>query len=80
VLLFAAAVVRAAWVPQPVVALMGVSGLAYLVQGTVVGSAGFSPTESIAIVLAFVLNVVWMTWLLVAACRMREAQASRPCR
>jgi hypothetical protein len=50
------------------------------VQGTVVGSAGFSPTESIAIVLAFVLNVVWMTWLLVAACRMREAQASRPCR
>jgi hypothetical protein len=75
VLLFAVAAVRAACVPRPVVALMGLSGLAYLVQGTVVGSAGFSPTESIAIVAAFVLDVVWMTWLLVAAWRMPNTQA-----
>jgi hypothetical protein len=40
VLLFAVAAVRAAWVPRPVVVLMGLSGLAYLVQGTVVDSAG----------------------------------------
>ena len=77
VLLFAVAAARAAWVPRPVVVLMGLSGLAYLVQGTVVGSVGFSPTESIAIVAAFVLDVVWMTWLLVAAWRMPTTQAFR---
>jgi hypothetical protein len=32
-LLFAAAVVRTAWVPRPLAYLMGLSGLAYLVQG-----------------------------------------------
>ena len=39
-LLFAVAAVRAAWVPRPVVVLMGLSGLADLVQGTVVDSVG----------------------------------------
>ena len=41
-LLFAAAVVRTAWVPRPIAYLMGLSGLTYLVQGWVVGAEGFS--------------------------------------
>jgi hypothetical protein len=73
-LLLAAAVVRAAWVPRPIVALIGLSGLTYLVQGWVVGSEGFSRAESIAIVLAFVLDVVWMTWLLVVTWRRHDSQ------
>jgi hypothetical protein len=76
-LLFAAAVVRTAWIPRPIAYLMGVAGLTYLVQGWVVGSEGFSRTETIAIVLAFVLDVVWMTWLVVVAWRMQESEPRR---
>ena len=73
-LLFAAAVVRTAWVPQPIAYLMGLSGLTYLAQGWVAGSEGFSPTQSVAIVLAWVLSLVWMIWLAVAAWRMRSSE------
>jgi hypothetical protein len=77
-LLFAAAVVRTAWVPRPIVYLMGLSGLTYLVQGWVVGSEGFSRTQTIAIVLAFVLNLAWMIWLVVVAWRMKETPEALP--
>jgi hypothetical protein len=74
-LLLAAALGRTAWLPRPMAALIVLSGLTYLVQGWVVGSEGFSQTESIAIVLAFVLDVAWMTWLVVLAWRTREPAA-----
>ena len=73
-LLFAAAVVRVAWLPRPIAYLMALSGLVYLAQGWVVGSEGFSPTMSNAIVLAEVVDVVWMIWLLVVAWRMKELE------
>jgi hypothetical protein len=73
-LLFAAALVRTAWVPRPIAHLMGLSGLAYLVQGWVAGSEGFSPTQSVAIVLAWVVSLVWMIWLVVVAWRMRGSE------
>lgn len=72
-LLFAAAMARTAWIPRPIAWLMGLSGLAYLVQGWMVGSEGFSPTQSVAIVLAWVLSLMWMIWLLVAAWRMQSS-------
>ena len=77
VLLFAAAVVRTAWVPQPIAYLMGLSGLTYLGQGWVAGTEGFSQTETIAIVLAEILNVAWMIWLVVVAWRMKETREAR---
>jgi len=77
-LLFAAAVVRTAWVPRPIAYLMGLSGLTYLVQGWVVGSEGFSRTVTIAIVLAFVLDLAWMIWLIVVAWRMQDSEAPSP--
>ena len=49
-LLFAVAVVRTAWIPRPIAYLIGLSGLTYLVQGWMVGSEGFSPIMSNAIV------------------------------
>jgi hypothetical protein len=73
-LLFAAAVERTAWVPRPIPYLMGLSGLTYLVQGWVAGSEGFSPTQSVAIVLAWVLSLVWMTWLVIVAWRMEDSK------
>ena len=71
-LLFAAAVVRTAWVPRPIAYLMGLSGLTYLAQGWVLGSEGFSPTHTILIVLAWVLTLAWMIWLVVVARRMQD--------
>jgi threonine/homoserine/homoserine lactone efflux protein len=56
---------------------MGLTGLAYLAQGWVVGTEGFSATESIAIVLAWVLGLAWMIWLGIVAWRMPDAQPHR---
>jgi hypothetical protein len=57
---------------------MGLSGLAYVVQGWVVGSEGFSQTMSIAIVLAWVLDLAWMISLVVVAWRMQVSEATSP--
>ncbi len=76
-LLVAAAAARASWVPRPVAVLMGLTGLAYLAQGWVVGAEGFSPTMAIAIVLAWVLSLAWMIWLAGVAWRMPEAESHR---
>lgn len=76
-LLFASAALGTAWVPRPMAYVMGLSGLAYWLQGWVVGSEGFSRTETIAIELAFVLDLVWMIWLVVLASRMGERPLAR---
>jgi hypothetical protein len=75
--LFAAAVVRVAWVPRPIGYLMGLSGLVWLAQGWVVGSEGFSPMMSNAIILGEVVDVVWMIWLVVVALRMQRSATRR---
>jgi hypothetical protein len=75
--LFAAAVVRVAWVPRPIGYLMGLSGLVWLAQGWVVGTEGFSPMMSNAIILAEVVDVVWMIWLVVVAWRMPRSAPRR---
>ncbi|HEU5434574.1 MAG TPA: hypothetical protein VFU81_23070, partial [Thermomicrobiales bacterium] len=77
-LLFAVAVARTAWLPWPIGFLLGLSGLAYLAQGWVVGGEGFSQTESILIVLAWVLDVAWMIWLAIVAWRMPDAEPRPP--
>jgi hypothetical protein len=72
VLLFAVAVLGTAWIPSGIAYLMGLSAITYFVQGWVAGTDGFSQTHTIAIVLAEVLNVAWMTWLLVVAWRLPD--------
>jgi hypothetical protein len=76
-LLFAVAAGRTAWIPRPIALLIGLSGLAFLWQGWVVGAEGFSPLMSNAIVLAEALDVVWMIWLLVVAWRMQDSDPHR---
>lgn len=71
-LLFAAAIARTAWTARPVGWLMGLCGLAYLAQGWVAGTQGFTTAQSAAIVLSWVLGLAWMIWLAVAASRRRR--------
>jgi len=77
-LLFATAAARAVSVPRPIAYLMGLSGLTYLAQGWVAGTEGFSAAQSVAIVLAWVLSLVWMIWLAVVASRMRASKPLSP--
>jgi hypothetical protein len=77
-LLLAAAVAQAAWAPRPMAYLMGLSGLTYWLQGWVAGSEGFTQTHTIAIVLAWVLNLAWMVWLVVAAWRKQAVEPAPP--
>lgn len=76
-LLFAPAVMGTAWTPRPIAYLMVLSGLAYLVQGWLAGSEGFSPMHSNTIVLAEVLNMAWMIWLVIVAWRRPHSEPGR---
>ena len=76
-LLCAAAVVRTARVPGPIAYLIGLSGLTYLAQGWMAGSEGFSPAQSVAIVLAWILSLAWMIWLAVAAYQIHDEEPRR---
>jgi len=53
--------------------LMGLSGLCYIVQGWVLGSEGFSGTDTFAILGGYVLILAWIIWLLVVAWRTKES-------
>jgi hypothetical protein len=77
-LLFAVAVGRTARVQRPVPYLMGLSGLIYLVQGWVAGADGFPPVQDVAIVASWVVNLVWMIWLVVIARRGRASEFASP--
>jgi hypothetical protein len=52
---------------------MGLSGLAYIAQGWVLGSEGFSATNSFATLAGYLLILAWIIWLLVVAWRMKES-------
>jgi hypothetical protein len=73
-LLVAAALLQSAAAPHAIVSLMGLSGIAYLVQGWIVGAEGFSGTHTIMILLAWALSLAWMTWLAVLAWRRQDPQ------
>jgi Domain of unknown function (DUF4386) len=71
--LFGAMIAGTARVPRLIGYLMGVSGLAYLVQGWVLGSEGFSATNTVPQLLAYALILVWSLWLLIIAWWRKES-------
>ena len=75
-ILLGSAVALTQRLPRPLGYLMGLSGLAYIAQGWVVGSEGFSPTNTFAILAGDVLILAWIIWLLVVAWRMKESIAA----
>jgi hydrogenase/urease accessory protein HupE len=54
-ILLGSAVALTARLPRPLGYLMGLSGLAYIAQGWVLGSEGFSATDSVASDAGYVL-------------------------
>ena len=56
-------------VAKPIGYLMAGSGLAYLAQGWIIGSVGFSPLNVVPTLAGIVLVIVWSVWLTVAAFR-----------
>ena len=71
--LCATVIVWTARIPAAIGYLMGLSGVAYIVQAWVLGSEGFSQTNSAPTVLAVLLVVAWSFWFLVIAWRMKES-------
>jgi hypothetical protein len=72
-LLFGTAIVWTARIPRPIGILMGLSGLAYMAQGWVLGSVGFSETNTIPTLLSIAFTLTWSVWFLVIAWRMKES-------
>ena len=68
---------RAALLPSALAYLIGLSAVAYLLQGWVVGSEGFSGTHATLIVVAWVLSLAWMIWLAVLTWRSHRAALPR---
>jgi Domain of unknown function (DUF4386) len=71
--LLGAAVVRTRRVNRIIGYLMALTGLAYLAQGWIIGTSGFSSANTVPNLAGIVLVAVWSIWLLVAAFRAKEA-------
>src|SRR5438552_4691829 len=71
--LFATMIVGTTRIPRLIGYLMGLSGLTYLVQSWILGSEGFSATNTVPQLLAYLLVFAWSIWLLILAWRMKES-------
>jgi|SRR5215469_4251101 len=71
--LFALVIVWTARVPRPIGYIMGLQGLAILVQGWVIGTEGISATLQIPTMLGTILGLAWVIWLLIVAWRREES-------
>ena len=71
--LFAAVIVMTARAARPVGVLMGLTGLAYILQGWVIGSEGFSPNNTVPTLGGYLTWLVWSLWFLISAWRMKAS-------
>jgi hypothetical protein len=76
--LFALVIVWTARVPRPIGYLMGLSGLAFFVDGWLLGSEGFSATETVPDLIWQISLVVWIIWLLIVAWRRKASFQAAP--
>lgn len=74
-LLFAVTIIWSGRVSRFVGSFMGLAGFAYLVQGWVIGSEGFSPANSVPTLIGIAASIVWSIWLLISAWRHRSRSA-----
>jgi hypothetical protein len=71
--LFALVIVWTARVPRPIGYLMGVSGLAFIVLGWLVGTQGFTSTGTVPTDVGYLSLVAFTIWLLIVAWRRKES-------
>ena len=76
--LFATTIVWTARITRPIGYVMGLIGLAFIVQGWFDGTVGFSATEEFLGTIAQVSTAVWSIWLLIVAWRMKESVQAAP--
>ena len=72
-ILLGSAVAVTARLPRALGYLMGLSGLAYIAQGWVLGFEGFPETNTFAILAGYVLMLAWIIWLVVVSWRTKES-------
>ncbi len=72
-LLFGVTIAWSARVSRVIGGLMILTGLAYIVQGLVIGADGFSAANSIPTLTGYATWLIWSIWLLVVAWRMRSS-------
>lgn len=70
--LWGVAVAAARDVSRVIGYLMALSGLAYLVQGWIIGASGFSAANTLPTLVGIVAILAWTVWLLISAVRMKE--------
>lgn len=71
-ILVAAAILQTGRIPRGIGFLMGVSGLAYLSQGWVLGTEGFSANNGFPTLAGILSIIAWCLWLGVHAMRMKS--------
>jgi uncharacterized protein DUF4386 len=71
--LFAIVIVSTARIPRPLGVLVGLTGIAYIAQGFVVGAEGFSANNSTPTLFAYLVWIVWSIWLVIFAWRAKES-------
>jgi hypothetical protein len=71
-LLFAGVISGTAKLPRLIGYFMGLSGLAYVAQGWIIGSEGFSAHNIAPTLIGWASMLVWSIWLLLVAWRMKE--------
>ena len=76
--LFATTIVWTARIPRLLGSLMGVSGLAFLVLGWVVGTTGFTPVTTVPTNAGFILLFASMIWLYIIAWLGKESAQAAP--
>ena len=76
--LLAIVIVWTARITRPIGYVMGLNGLASIVQGWVIGTEGFSGTNGVIYDISGLATIVWIIWLLIVAWRMKESVQAAP--
>jgi hypothetical protein len=61
-------------IPKPIGILMALTGVAYGIQGWIIGSQGFSSNNAVPTLAGYVSWIAWSIWFLVFAWRARVAE------